>query len=255
MSNTLSYRAGTLDSPSLPWARIADTGVQGIELNWSDGLTAAAVEAALEPHGLRVTSLSVPCPLEDEDLPARMGEQAAVAADLDAAYMFTSAKAEGMSLDEAGAHLRMLGDAVGAYEVFLALETHPELCTNAERMTQTMAATDHHWVGVNYDTANVYYYNEGIDTVDQLHHCVSYVRGVHLKDTGGGFHDFDFPVFGEGIVDFAAVYEVLGHAGYTGACCMELEGPAFQRDQPDDLADKVGRCVEHLRSVGVVGSS
>lgn len=251
MSNTLSYRAGALDSPSLPWARIAETGVQGIELNWSDGLTASAVEAALEPHGLRVTSLSVPCPLSDDELPARMGDYAAVAADLGAGYMFTSAKGEGMTTEEAGARLRMLGDAVGGYEVYLALETHPELCTNAERMGETMAATDHTWVGVNFDTANLHYYNHDIDTVDQLHHSISHVRGVHLKDTSGGYHDHDFPVFGEGIIDFAKVYGVLAHAGYTDACCMELEGPIFSRDEPDDLADKVTRCVQHLQSVGV----
>ena len=251
MSNLLSYRAGTLEDPSLPWARIAETGVQGIEMVWSDGLTAPAASTALEPHGLRATSLSVPCPLEDDGLPERMAGQAAVAADLGADYLFASAGGGGMSLAEAGERLRRLGDAVGPHEVFLALETHPELCTNADRMEATMAAADHPWVGVNYDTANVYYYNHGIDTVDQLRRCVSHVRGVHLKETSGGYHDHDFPVFGEGVVDFARVYQVLGEAGYGSACCMELEGPVFDRRNPDDLAAKVSRCVDHLKSVGV----
>ena len=58
-------------------------------------------------------------------------------------------------------------------------------------------------------------------------------------------------VFGEGVVDFARVYEVLGKAGYGSACCMELEGPVFDRRDPDDLAAKVFRCVAHLKSVGV----
>ncbi len=198
-----------------------------------------------------MTSLGVLCPLEDDGLPERMAGQAAVAADLGADYMFTSAGGEGMSLAEAGERLRRLGDAVGAYEVSLALETHPELCTNADRMEATMAVVDHPWVGVNYDTANVLYYNHGIDTIDQLRRCISQVRGVHLKDTSGGYHDHDFPVFGEGVVDFAAVYEVLGQAGYDSACCMELEGPVFGRGDPDDLAAKVARCVDHLKSVGV----
>ena len=251
MSNPLSYRAGTLEDPSLPWARIAETGVQGIEMVWSDGLTAPAASAALEPHGLRVTSLSVLCPLEDDGLPERMAVQAAVAADLGADYLFASAGGEGMSLAEAGERLRRLGDAVAPHGVFLALETHPELCTNADRMEATMAAVDHPWVGVNYDTGNVYYYNHGIDTVDQLRRCVPHVRGVHLKETSGVYHDHDFPVFGEGIVDFAKVYEVLGQAGYESACTMELEGPVFDRRDPEDLGAKVSRCVGHLKSVGV----
>lgn len=253
MTNTLSYRAGTLASPNLPWARIAAAGVQGIELNWTDGLTAAAVDAALSPHGLRVTSLSVACPLDDAALPARLTHQAAVAADLGARYLFTSVKGDGLTLEQVGAKLRVLGDAVGTYEVSLALETHPELCTNAECMIATMAAVAHPWVGVNYDTANVYYYNHGIDTVDQVRRCVAHVRGVHLKDTRGGYHDHDFPVFGEGIVPFAQVHEVLRRAGYADAYCMELEGPAFRHEAPDDLADKVARCAAHLKGLGVVG--
>ena len=46
MSNLLSYRAGTLEDPGLPWGRIAECGVQGIEMVWSDGLTAEAASAA-----------------------------------------------------------------------------------------------------------------------------------------------------------------------------------------------------------------
>jgi len=57
MTNTISYRAGSLERPNLEWSRVAATGVQGIELNWTADLTAAAVAAALSPHGLRVTSL------------------------------------------------------------------------------------------------------------------------------------------------------------------------------------------------------
>ena len=253
MTNLISYRGGSLDSPSLPWERVAAAGVQGIELNWSDGLNAAAADAALTPHGLRVTSLSLPCPLDDEDLPARFGEAAAVAADLGAGYLFTSTRGDDMSLDQAAGRLRQLGDATGTHKVSVALETHPELCTNADRMQETMAAIDHPWVGVNYDTANVYYYNHGIDTVEQVTACVDHVRGVHLKDGNGKFHDFDFPVFGEGIVPFDRVHEVLQQAGYADAYCMELEGPAFNREDPNDLADKVARCVAHLRSVGIGG--
>ncbi len=253
MANTISYRGGSLDRPTLSWERVAAAGVQGIELNWSDGLTAAAAEAALSPHGLRVTSLSLPCPLEDEDLPARFGEAAAVAADLGAHYLFTSTRGDEMSLDEAAGRLRKLGDATGAHEVCVALETHPELCTNADRMKESMAAVNHPWVGVNYDTANVYYYNHDIDTVEQVAACIDHVRGVHLKDTHGKYHDFDFPVFGEGMVPFGKVHEVLQKAGYTDAYCMELEGPAFNREEVDDLAEKVARCVEHLRGAGLVG--
>ncbi len=251
MSNLISYRAGSLEKPNLEWSRLAATGVQGIELNWTPALTAAAVDAALAPHGLRVTSLGLGCPLDDEDLPAQFGAAAAVAADLGAHYLFTSTRGDDMTLDQAAGKLRRLGDATGAHEVCVALETHPELCTNAATMKRTMTAVQHPWIGINYDTANVYYYNHDIDTVEQVAACTDYIRGVHFKDGHGKFHDFDFPVFGEGIVPFDKVHEILQRSGYTDAYCMELEGPAFNREDPQDLAAKITRCVDHLRRVGV----
>lgn len=251
MTNTISYRAGSLERPNLPWDRVADTGVAGIELNWTDGLTATAIDAALSGPGLRLTSLGVPCPLEDDALPATFALAAQVAAEAGARYLFTSAKGDNMSLQEAAGRLRALGDAAGAHNVSVALETHPDLCTNAETMATTMAAVNHEWVGINYDTANVYYYNHDVDTVEQARACAKHVCGVHFKDGHGRYHDFDFPVFGEGIVPFDKVHAVMQEAGYADAYCMELEGPAFDRDKPDELADKITRCVDHLRSVGI----
>jgi len=132
------------------------------------------------------------------------------------------------------------------------METHPDLCQNAANMLETMEAVDHPWVGVNYDTANVYYYNEGIDTVAELTKAAGHVRGVHLKDTHGGFHDGNFPVFGEGVVDFAAIDRVLRDSPYKGPLVMELEGGIFDAGQPEELAAKVGACVAHLRQVHVI---
>ena len=252
MANLISYRAGSLEQPNLEWSRVADTGVQGIELNWSTDVTAAAIAAALTPHGLRLTSLGLGCPLDDDDLPAQFGQAAAVAAELGAHYLFTSTRGDDMTLEAAAGKLQRLGDATGPHKVSIALETHPDLCTNAQTMKQTMAAVNHPWVGVNYDTANVYYYNHEIDTVDQVAACTDFIRGVHFKDGHGKYHDFDFPVFGEGIVPFDTVHAILQQAGYTDAYCMELEGPAFNRDAPDDLANKIARCVQHLRTVGVL---
>ena len=251
MTNTISYRAGSLERPNLAWERVAAAGVQGIELNWTEGLTAKAIAAALSPHNLRLTSLGLPCPLDDDQLPELYGRAAAVAAESGARYMFTSTRGDDMSLAEAAGRLQKLGDATGVHEVSVALETHPDLCANAQKMRQSMTAVNHPWVGVNYDTANVYYYNHGVDTVEQVTACTDLIRGVHFKDGNGKFHDFDFPVFGEGIVPFRQVHDVLQQAGYDDAYCMELEGPAFNRDEPDDLADKIARCVSHLRSVGI----
>jgi inosose dehydratase len=253
MGHVLSYRVGTLQHPHLPLERVAQLGIGGIELVWNDQTTAAAVRAAVGAAGLLVTSVSASGALGDSDLCARLERQAEAAAQVGAGYLFVSMHAGEMAREEAYARLRQAGDVVGRYQVFLALETHPDLCQNASDMRRTMAAVDHPWVGVNFDTGNIYYYNEAADAVAEAKAAAVHVRGVHLKDTMGGFHDGEFPEIGAGIVDFAAIGRALDEAGYAGPYCMELEGAGFDPRRPDELAAKVARCVAHVRSAGLVG--
>ena len=41
MPHLLSYRIGTLDQPHLPFAQIAEMGIQGLEVVWGDATTTA----------------------------------------------------------------------------------------------------------------------------------------------------------------------------------------------------------------------
>jgi len=252
MPNPLAYRIGSFQKPHLPFKQVAEMGIEKVELVWNDETSVDEVGDVLAPLGLSVGSLHVPCPLADDGLPALMNRWGEQAMELGASYLFVSVQAGDMPRDEAYGRLHKVGDALSQHEVALAMETHPDLCQNAANMLETMQGIDHPWVGVNYDTANVYYYNEGVDTIEELKQAVSHVRGVHIKDTFGGFHDGNFPVLGEGIVDFAAVKRVLQDGGYKGPLAMELEGGVFDSSKPDDLADKVKRCVSHLREMRVV---
>ena len=252
MAYPLAYRIGSFQKPSLPFERVARLGIPQVEMVWNDESVVDEVGDALVPLGMQVASLHVPSDLTDDGLPDKVGRQAEQAMELGAHHLFVSIHAGDMDRDEAYGRIRKLGDAVAPHEIYLAMETHPDLCQNAANMLETMGAVDHPWVGVNYDTANVYYYNEGIDTVAELTQAGEYVRGVHLKETHGGFHDGNFPVFGEGIVDFAAIDRVLNDSSYKGPLVMELEGGVFDAGQPDDLAAKVEACVAHLRQVRVV---
>lgn len=251
MKNPLAYRIGSIEKPNLPFEQVAEMGIEGVEVMWSEETTAADVEAALRSSGLRMTTLGARCPLEDDDLPSRFGAFAAQGKELGAIALFVSAHAgDAMSKQEAHDRLRRLGDAVGEHGIFLTMETHPDLCQNGANMLETMAEVHHPWVGINYDTANIYYYNEQVDTVEEVKEAAQYVRSVHLKDTYGGFKDGNFPVFGKGIVDFAAVAEVLSDVSFAGPYTMELEGRNFDARNPEELAEKVAACVAHLKQVG-----
>ena len=252
MPRLLSYRIGTIDSPQLPLDRIARLGIQCVEVSLDPEASAAGVKRALDAHGLRASSVCGASPLADDAVFDLIEATARQAVELGATVLFTSMKAGDLPLDDAYARLRRIGDIAARHGVVVAMETHPDLCHNGTVAARTMAAVDHPSVGINYDTANVYFYNHGIDTVEELKKTIGSVASVHLKDTMGGFEDWAFPDFGEGVVDFAAVFAVLDDAGFSGPVTMELEGAEHTADDPDAMERHVGACAEHLRSLGLV---
>ncbi len=237
---------------SLPLDRLAELGVSGLELVLPPDTTADQVRELLEPQGLSVASVETSICLGDDELNSTVAvaaSKAALAKKLGATYLFASVKAGELSKREAYDRLRRVGDAVGQHGIFLAMETHPDLCQNADQMLETMAGIDHPFVGINFDTANFYYYNREMDMLADLRRVAPQVRGVHFKDTFGGFKNGNFPVLGEGIVDFAEVESVLEEAVYQGPYVMELEGSVFDYAKQDLLDSQIRSCVDHVRSV------
>ena len=57
MPHLLAYRVGSVKKPPVPLARLAEMGIQGLELVWEEQTTVQEVSAALKPSGLRITSI------------------------------------------------------------------------------------------------------------------------------------------------------------------------------------------------------
>jgi len=122
-------------------------------------------------------------------------------------------------------HLRRIGDTAGELGITYCCETHPGVCENAERMLDMLDRVDHEQIRINFDTGNIFYYNEAPDMLAQMRMVMPFVRHVHLKDTNGKFKDWHFPALGEGgAVDFRAVLNVLHEHNYEGPCSLETEG-------------------------------
>ena len=252
MANILSYRIGSPWKPQLALERIAALGIPCVEVSLGAEDDAAEARALLDGHGLRAATLSAPCPLADDAVFDVFEAYCAKAVVLGCTGIFTSVKAGEMPLGRAYDRLRRIGDVGERHGVKIGMETHPDLCENGDKAAASMQAVNHPWVGINYDTANVYYYNEGIDTVAEVAKEAQYVVSVHLKDTLGGYRDGGFPDFGQGVVDFAAVFAVLEGVGFTGPYTMELEGRLQRADTQDEREAHVRACVEHLRGLGLV---
>ncbi len=253
MSNILSCNVvsyGKFRDQALP--HLASIGVKHVEVRAPEADGVAALADQLAAHGLSATSVQAACPVDREDLPELLNAACASAAALGAKIVFVSAKAGETPLDIVHARLRAAGDAAQSHGVKLAMETHPDLCDHGAKMVETMRAIDHPNVGINFDTANIYYYNEGVDGLAELRTAIDYIVAVHLKDTNGGYKTWYFPTLGEGIVDYPGAFAALNAKGFTGPFTMELEGIQDEHlDEAQTLA-RVADSVAYLRGAGLV---
>jgi sugar phosphate isomerase/epimerase len=111
--------------------------------------------------------------------------------------------------------------------VRVGFETHGGICATGPQALEFASGLGSEWLGVTYDVSNVLYAG-GVDPVTDLEAIVddfaSYVVHVHLKDKATRLvGEYDFPPFGEGIVDFERVLSLLDRTGYSGAMTLEVE--------------------------------
>lgn len=183
-----------------------------------------------------------------------MRPQLMACAELGAKICFFSAKGGDVELPVLYDRLHAIGDIAGGLGVTVSLETHPNLVTNGDVALQTMAGVNHPNIRVNFDTANVYYFNHGVTTVGELSKIVDYVASVHLKESTGEYKLFDFPALGKGLVDFPAVFKMLAERGFAGPYTMELEGTeGVEMDEAEQLR-YVADSAAYLRSIGAFGT-
>jgi inosose dehydratase len=150
------------------------------------------------------------------------------------------------------ARLREAGETGALYGVTIVMETHPDMITNADVALETMRGVNHPNVRVNFDTANIHYYNQGVDGIAELKKVLDYVGAIHLKETNGRFKTWFFPAFGEGIVNFNEVFRVLNERKFYGPFTMEIEGVEGENLTREQSEERVARSVEHLRKLGCV---
>jgi L-ribulose-5-phosphate 3-epimerase len=106
--------------------------------------------------------------------------------------------------------------------VRIALETHGGLTATTDECLRTLERLGSDWVGINYDTANVIFF-QGVRPEEDIVQIAPYVIHVHLKDSLGQEGVDDYPPLGQGNIDFKRIISVLDAAGYTGPYSAEIE--------------------------------
>ena len=229
---------------------LPETSIDGFEVSVRPAEELSDIVDALRDAGIEPKTVAGGVKLNDDASLANYVGALDALQQFEIPIFFTSASGED-DFDAAMDMLRDLAEKAAARDVVIALETHPPYCANADGMLATMDAVDHPNLRVNFDTANIFFYNEDLDSADELERVIDYVASVHLKDTMGGFKSNEFPILGEGVVDFERIFGTLEAAGFDGPLTLELEGALVRDMDVQGRHQAVIDSMDYLRSIGV----
>lgn len=255
MSNIVACRIASYgDYQDRAWTHLPELGILFVEIPVPAPGEMEAVKQRLKQSGLVASSLQARCDVTSADAVEVMRPQLDACAELEAKVCFLSAKAGDCDRNLVYERLRRIGDEAARRGVTVALETHPDLAMNGDQALATMRAVDHPHVRINFDTANVYFYNQNVTAVGELQKILDYVASVHLKDTTGGYQEWNFPALGTGVVDFPEIFGMLNYRGFRGPFTMELEGTkGVVRSEAEQLA-YVAESVAYLKRIAAFGA-
>ncbi|MBN1589323.1 MAG: sugar phosphate isomerase/epimerase [Pirellulales bacterium] len=208
-----------------------------------------ATRKNLVKYGLKVAVFRGEADLSEPESVAQLAEQLATCEKMGVRYLFLSPKFADAPRGEIIARLKALGPLAKRHGVVVGLETHPPLGTNGQLHVETMKAVDHPNIRVNFDTANITYYNKGTDAVTELKKCIDYVGTVEIKDHDCRFESWDFPPLGRGKVDIPAVLKLLNRHGYTGPITIEVEGVKGVQRSKEQIKREIAESGKYLRSL------
>ena len=230
-------------------------GIKYVEASIGHPSRMIAEKEKYEAFGLQAATISGKINIQSQSCAQEFEPWALACQVAGAKHMFVSVHAGELDRRIAYTRLYECGEIAQQYDVTICMETHPDLITNMDVALETMKEVDHPNVRVNFDTANIYYYNEGIDGYEELKKILDYVGAMHLKETNGAFKTWYFPTFGDeqGIVKWKDAFDLLNNEiEFFGPFTMEIEGCKDEQFEEEDHIKRVEDSVIHLRSLGLV---
>lgn len=259
--HTNSYHTYSLDEAL---EGIAASGFKSVELSavrgWTEHVSLDSTDADLQKlqdklkiFGLEAMSLSGHSDLTKPEGLERGKKALDLCHKLGITIMNTAIGGHYSEKEDEEAFLRHIGELADYAEergVTVALEIHGEIMATGALTVPLMAKIARPNIRVNYDTANVVFYG-GKRAVEDLPHILPWLAHVHLKDTAGGCREWCFPPLGQGHVDFKAILDILGTAGYKGPLSVEIEfyGEPWPPLEEVNRAMKIS--YEHLKGLGL----
>ncbi len=253
MGNTIACNLGSYRQyRDTGYEHLQKIGLTNVELACPEPGDVTSIKEELDAYGLTATTMIVRCQIDADDAVDQFARSLETVDEMGVSVVFTSVKAGGTDRDVVYGRLREIGNAAASNGIVVAMETHPDLITNSDVALETMKAVNHPSIRVNFDTANVHYYNENVNAVEEFEKIVDYVAAVHLKDTNGAYKTWHFPALGEGVVDFPEIFKRFAARGASGPYTMELEGIEGEELTRAQAEARVEKSVTYLKKHGLM---
>lgn len=232
---------------------LMEVGVKYVEINDPGVSEAENLREVLARYGLKVATLGSGFNLADEHVGETFSHAIESAEIMGAKIIYVALHQAGLELPLIYDRLRQVGDAVAKRGIKVSIETHPELMHNGDIALETMKNVNHPNICINFDTGNIYFYNEGRKAREEVKKVATHIASVHLKDTYGKYWTHDFPTLGKGVVDFVEVFRILNEIGFYGPFTMELEGVASEGElTAEEIKQSVADSVKYLKEIGCI---
>lgn len=232
------------------WTHLPSIGVQYLFISVPPADQVADMMKKLNDHNLKVLVMRGEADLTQDTCVQQLEEQFKICSQMGVHFLFLSAKRHETPKEVVYERLHRAGDVAEKYNVTLVLETHPDLGTNGDVQVETMKAINHPRVRVNFDTANITYYNQNTDAVTELKKSIPYVATVEFKDHTGEFETWNFPALGQGKVNFPEILKILKEHHYDGPITIEFEGIKGVELSESQIKEAIENSVKYLRSLG-----
>ncbi len=223
--NSLSCRLANYGQfQDAAWTHLPAIGFKYVFMDVPSPDQVETTKSKLARHGLTAVVLRGNTDLSKSSSVNELAVQLETCEKMGVKYMFLSPKHPGVPKTTAYKRLRRAGDIARKHGVTISLETHPDLGTNGDTHLETMKQINHPNVRINFDTGNITYYNKNKDAPTELKKVIDYVATVELKEHNGQQGTWNFPTFGNGVVNFASVLRILEEHNYRGPITIEIEG-------------------------------
>lgn len=148
--------------------------------------------------------------------------------------------------------MRIAGELAAERGVTIILKPHTGNTATAPILLDTLRQIGHPSVKAYYDPGNVRFY-EGIDPAEDVKAITGDMPAICAKDHRGARAEANFPIPGEGDVNFPAIFQHLRSIGFDGAVTVERIDGADKASalSAEEIDSRMQRARENLIRLAV----